>query len=125
MILWLFIGPLMWSEGRIKSFITSTLRGGLRRWPPKWETLKEAKVGKKINEKSGRLAEHYKCASCKKEYVSKDVEVDHIKPVVCPKKGFVSWDEFIKRLYCPKENLQCLCKKCHKEKTNQEKLKRK
>jgi len=25
-----------WTEGRYRSFITSTLRGGMRRWPPKW-----------------------------------------------------------------------------------------
>lgn len=115
----------MWTEGRIRSFITSTLRGGLRRWPPKWEVLKEAKIGKKINEKSGRLAEHYLCAKCKKVYISKDVQVDHINPVVDIKKGFTTWDEFIKRLYCEKKDLQVLCIKCHKEKTAKERIKRK
>ncbi|UOF80621.1 hnh endonuclease [Caudoviricetes sp.] len=118
------IPTVKWTEGRIRSFITSTLRGGLRRWPPKWECLKEAKTGKRINEKSGRLAEHYLCASCKKEYTSKDIQVDHIDPVVCIDKGFISWDVFIKRLYCPKENLQVLCKNCHKEKTTKERKKR-
>jgi hypothetical protein len=48
-----------WTEGRLKSFITSTLRGGFRRYPPKYESLKEAQVGKKINDKSQRLAMHY------------------------------------------------------------------
>ena len=28
-----------WTAGRIKSFITSVLRAGSRRWPPKYETL--------------------------------------------------------------------------------------
>lgn len=113
---------LEWTEGRIRSFVTSTLRGGLRRWPPKYICLNEAKVGKLINEKSGRLAEHYRCASCKGLFPAKNVQVDHIAPVVDPTLGFISWDVFIERLYCPKENLQVLCLECHSTKTKQEKL---
>lgn len=52
------------------------------------------------------------------------MEVDHIKPVVDPQEGFVSWDEFINRLFCEKDNLQALCKTCHKIKTAKEKKKR-
>ena len=114
-----------WSEGRIRSFITSTVRSGFRRWPPKYEVLKEAHWGKKVNSKTGRQAAHYTCNSCHMEFPSKEVQVDHIDPVVDPKVGFVSWDEFIKRLFCSKENLQVLCLKCHKAKTKQEKEERK
>lgn len=114
-----------WTEGRLRSFITSTLRGGMRRYPPKWQALKAAFVGKKINPKTNRVSMHYKCNGCKKDFPSKEVEVDHIKPVVDPVKGFVSWDEFISRLYCKVSNLQVLCKTCHKKKTDKEKLKRK
>ena len=115
---------MQWTEGRRRSFITSTLRGGLRRWPPKWECLKESSIGKQVNEKSGRLAEHYTCASCKKAFPAKDVQIDHIEPVVDPIEGFISWDRFIERLYCPRENLQTLCTSCHKEKTKEEKQRR-
>lgn len=52
------------------------------------------------------------------------MQVDHIKPVVSPTKGFQSWDDFIDKLYCEKDNLQVLCKSCHKEKTLKEKKKR-
>lgn len=109
-----------WSEGRIKSFIVSVLRAGARRWPPKYETLAEACIGQKINTKSGRLAKHYKCNACKQEFPAKDVEVDHISPVVHTTEGFLDWNEFIKRLYCGKENMQVLCKLCHKIKTKEE-----
>ena len=112
-----------WSEGRIKSFIVSVLRAGARRWPPKYETLAEACIGQKINIKSGRLAKHYKCNACKKEFPAKDVEVDHISPVVHTTEGFLDWNEFIKRLYCGKENMQVLCKLCHKIKTKEERKK--
>ena len=116
--------PIEWTEGRLKSFITSTLRGGMRRYPPKWQVLKEACVGKQVNDKTKRLGFHYRCAKCKKFHPSKDVQVDHKKPVVDPVKGFVSWDVFIARLFCDKKNLQVLCKNCHAVKTNKEKIKR-
>ena len=110
-----------WTEGRIRAFITSTLRAGSRRWPPKFTVLNNAKTEKKVNEKTGRIAQHYRCNKCKQEFTSKDVEVDHIKPVIDPKKGFQSWDVYIQRLFCEEKNLQVLCKTCHKEKSNKEK----
>lgn len=106
-----------WTPGRLKTFITSTLRGGFRKFPPKYETLKEASVGKKINPKTKRLAEHFTCKSCNQVFPGKEVQVDHLAPVVCPKKGFVSWDEYIARLFCDKDNLQVLCSECHDKKT--------
>ena len=109
----------LWTLGRFNSFVTSILRSGSRRWGPKYETLNEAKTEKKINPKSGRLAQHFICASCSKEFVAKDVQVDHIKPM-----GFdQTWDKFINELYCEKENLQVLCLTCHKAKTKLEKKK--
>lgn len=110
-----------WTIGRYRSFITSTLRSGMRRWPPKWKALKAAELGKKTNKKSGKMAMHYKCAMCEKEYTSKDVQVDHIEPVVNPTTGFVSWDVYIDRMFCEKHNLQVLCTSCHKTKTKEEK----
>ena len=109
-----------WTEARYRSFITSVLRAGSRKWPPKYETLNEAFVGKKINKASGREAKHYKCAKCKKAFPSSQVQVDHIEPVVSTEDGFKSWDEYIERLFCEKENLQTLCKGCHAKKTLKE-----
>lgn len=109
-----------WSEGRLKSFIVSVLRAGTRRYPPKFETLNEAKTEKKINSKTGRLAQHYRCNECKEEFTSKDIEVDHIVPVVDVKTGFTTWDDFINGLFCGKDNLQVLCKPCHKTKSKKE-----
>lgn len=108
-----------WTDGRLRSFITSVIRKGFTRYPPKYEILAEAKQGKQINKKTGRLAEHYKCSSCKDVFTSSDVQVDHIKPVV-PISGWVSWDNFIENLFCSKENLQVLCTGCHKSKSKLE-----
>lgn len=49
------------------------------------------------------------------------MNVDHILPAVDPEKGFESWDVFIDRLFCEKENLQAICVPCHKVKTQEEK----
>lgn len=108
-----------WTEGRYRSFITSIIRAGFRRFPAKYEALNNAKAGKRTNEATGRMAEHYKCAKCKQEFTAKDVQVDHIKPVV-PPSGFTTWDDFISRLFCSATNLQVLCKECHKIKTKKE-----
>ena len=114
-----------WTDARFRSFVTSALRAASRRWPPKYKALKEAFVGKKTNKKTGKLAMHYKCAKCKKLFVAADVQVDHVLPVVDPKVGFIGWDSFIDRIFCEIENLQVMCKPCHKVKTEQEKAERK
>lgn len=97
------------------------LRQGTRRWPPKYQVLNESKTEKRINPKSKRLAQFYLCAACAGEFPAKEISVDHIEPVVNPVTGFVSWDEYINRMFCDKDNLQALCMTCHKIKTKEEK----
>lgn len=109
-----------WSDSKIRMFIVGVLRAGARRWPNKHETLRDAYVGKKENKKTGRKAMHYRCNSCKGEFPSSDVNVDHIIPVVDPLVGFIDWNTYIDRLFCSKENLQVLCSECHNKKTNEE-----
>lgn len=106
-----------WTRGRFNSFVTSALRAASRRWPPKFTCLNEAKTEKKVNPKTGRLAQHYLCASCNSEFTQKDVQVDHVAPIGTGK----TWDEFIDGLFCEKENLQVLCIPCHKIKSLKEK----
>jgi len=113
-----------WTQARLKNFIISALRSASNRYPPKYECLKAAKVGKKINKASGRLAEHYKCAACKKHFVAKEVQVDHIEPVVSTLTGFIDWNTFVARMFCPITNLQVLCFGCHKVKSDKEKKER-
>lgn len=71
------------------------------------------------------MGSHYRCNTCKGIFPTKDVNVDHIKPVVNPEEGFTTWDEFIKNLFCEKENLQVLCSSCHTIKTKAENVNRK
>lgn len=113
-----------WSEARKHAFIVSVLRSGTRRYPPKFETLNEAKTEKRVNSKTGRLAQHYRCAACGEDFPAKDVNVDHIRPVV-GSEGFTTWDSFIENLFCEKENLQVLHTECHNLKSAAERKTRK
>lgn len=108
-----------WTLGRWNSFVTSILRSGSRRWPPKYECLASAKTEKKVNTKTGRVAQHFMCASCGEDFPQKEVQVDHIVEIGREK----SWDDFINGLYCEADNLQVLCIPCHKKKTQLEKKK--
>lgn len=76
-------------------------------------------MGVKLNTKTGRMAKHYKCNQCKGEFPAKDVEVNHIIPVV-PIDGFDNWDSVIKRLFCERDGLETVCKPCHKLITKEE-----
>jgi len=114
----------MWTERRLKAFVIAVLRSGTRRYPPKYEALKDAYVGIRLNEKTNREGKHYLCALCEGEFPSKEVEVDHIEPVISS-KGFTSWDDYIARLFCDKSNLQVVCKGCHKIKSYNEGQERK
>jgi 5-methylcytosine-specific restriction endonuclease McrA len=100
------------TEAGFKSFVISALRAKSMLWKPVAETRKKARVGR------GR----YKCAICNKTF--KKVYVDHINPIVgdC---GFTTWDSYINNMFCEEDNLQALCESCHKEKTNEEKIRRK
>ena len=105
-----------WTEARYRSFVTSALRSAFRRWPPKFDVLKAAFVDRRINQKSGRLASHYRCAACEGDFPQSNVQVDHVKPI----SDWSDWGEAIERLFCEADNLQVLCKPCHKKKSASE-----
>jgi 5-methylcytosine-specific restriction endonuclease McrA len=90
-----------------KSWLLGALRRLSSRYPPKYLTKVEARVER------GK----YKCSKCQKICRAKDVETDHIIPVIDPERGFTNWDDYINRLFCDKEGFQILCSECHLEKT--------
>jgi 5-methylcytosine-specific restriction endonuclease McrA len=114
----------LWTEARFKSFVISKLRAGLRWWPPKFRVLKNAATERKVNPKTGKLAMHYLCKKCKRDFPLKEVQVDHKNPVVDTKTGFVSWDVYVERMFVEDKMLQVLCKPCHKIKSDKERAKR-
>lgn len=109
-----------WTEARFNSFVKSALRSASKRWPVKYQTLAGAYSGQRVNPRTGRLGKHYRCARCSGHFPAKEVQVDHIRPIIDPKVGFVSWDEVVNNMFCEADNLQCLCVTCHKIKTAEE-----
>lgn len=111
--------PLGWSESKFRNFIRSALRAATLKWPPKNNVKKQARVERGV----------YICQGCKQKVPASivvkgerknNIYTDHIEPVVDPKKGFTTWDEFIKRLFVTEDKLQVLCKECHDVKTKEE-----
>lgn len=94
----------------LKRFLISILRRATYRWPPRSEALKEGRKERNA----------YECAMCKDIYKNNEIVLDHIKPVVDPKLGFTTWDDYINRMFPEKEGFQVLCSDCHDIKTDLE-----
>jgi 5-methylcytosine-specific restriction endonuclease McrA len=65
----------------------------------------------------------YQCQVCKTWTPAKAVSVDHVIPVIDVENvsGKVQdWNEFKRRLFCEKKNLQRICDSCHNFKTQNE-----
>ena len=80
---------------------------------------------KKKGPRGGKM---YKCSSCNKCHGRGKIEVDHIDPIVEIGNTVDSYElhEYYIRLYdYSYENLQVLCKKCHKKKSKKENAERK
>lgn len=115
-----------WTEARYNSFIKSAIRSMTSRWPVKYDALRAAQVGVKVNPKTGRNAMHYKCACCGEGFPVKEVQVDHKQPLI-PTDGSSQndWNVIINRALVEVEGFQVLCKPCHRKKTNEENQERK
>ncbi len=91
----------------LKRFLIPVLRRATYRWKERGEALKAARIERGL----------YKCADCKNQFKAKEVQLDHILPVVDPKTGWIDWNTFITRLFVFKEGWQVLCSTCHDQKT--------
>lgn len=110
----------------LQAAVLSALRRLSRRWPPYNEVLNRQKTEIFVPSKTGKPMRRVKftCEICQASVGRKECAVDHISPVVDPDIGFVDYQTFIERLFCPVENLQILCENCHETKTKKENAKR-
>ena len=102
----------LWTESRFKSFIISSLRSASNRWGPKFEVKKAARVARGVYMCAGyNVPPHEAPASFinEKGQRKNNITVDHIEPVIDPKKGFISFDAANNRMFCEKDGLQVLC----------------
>lgn len=101
----------------MKTNLQHWLKQKLRRisyqFPERKEAIRSARVAR------GK----YKCAMCKGEnFGPKEIQLDHIHPVIDPHVGFVDWNTYIDRLFCDVSMWQILCRPCHNTKTDMENL---
>ena len=107
-----------WTEARFKSFIKSLLRKGTQRWGPKNEVKKEARVDRGVYQcKCG--INHPASVKVNGKRVN-NIYIDHREPIIDPEVGFTTWDEYIEKMFCEKDNLQVMCLECHSIKTAEE-----
>ena len=92
----------------------SKIRGALRQvaryMPQKQECLLCAIHPTEKGIRGGKL---YICNKCGLTFPLKEIDVDHIEPVVPVDRPIKDWNEYIERLFCDSTNLQVLCKRCH------------
>ena len=106
-----------WSEAKFWGFIRSALRSASSRWPPKYQCLNAATRPYKGPDK--RRKKERQCAHCKKWFATTQTQADHIVPA----GKLSSWEDlvpFVQRMFVGVEGFQCLCSKCHTQKTKEE-----
>lgn len=106
-----------WTQAKFWAFVRSGLRSTFSRWPPKYKAKAAARRDYKGPNK--RQKSEYQCAICKNWFPDKETEMDHILP--CGSlKSFEELAGFLERLACGIEGYRCLCKTCHKRRTQEE-----
>lgn len=108
----------------LKNFLINALRRCSFRWRPR--SIAERKARVQVGTYStGRPKFQYRCAGCGNLFLKKDVDWDHVVPVV-PPEGYKSGkdfdlEEFAERLFCEEDGWQILCHAvCHAHKTEAE-----
>lgn len=96
----------------LKRYLIGVLRKASYRYPERYAARKAAVV-------PGTKPQEFRCNNCKGQFRNEDTQVDHIRPVVGV-AGFTTWDAYIASLFVSKEDLQVLCRPCHKAKTLRE-----
>lgn len=94
----------------LNTFVKATLRSASLRW---W--ARDA-VYKRIRVDRGQ----YKCEDCGEIFKQKEIQIDHIEPVIDIRLGFTTWDDYIIRLFVDPDKLQGICASCHNSKTLRE-----
>ena len=132
--------PLYDSRGRWveeRGRIKGAIRRAFRLSPQMKEVLNKARVElppalKKDGNPGKKNQVRYTCAICKQLFSQKNVQVDHIEPVVplWKPESDMSYDEIVRGVFCALDNLQVICStpmkrnnglpSCHKLKTDQE-----
>ncbi len=101
-----------WTESKYFTFIRSLLRRGWSVYPVRFQALLKSRRPYKGDDK--RTKWEYQCNECKQWFKTKEVEVDHLY-MTGGLKTYNDLPEFCRRLFCEVDDLQVVCKPCHKE----------
>jgi hypothetical protein len=103
-------------DQRKKNYAISILRRASYRWPGRYKALSAGKIGRN----------QYICKECgpDKVYGKKDIQLDHIEPVV-PVTGWEGFDSYIDRMFVDEVGYQVLCRDHHLKKSKNENEQRK
>ena len=110
-------------NSKLKKFVISVLRKSTFKWKPRQMAYDKSKV--KVGEFStGRPKYKRRCTICEELFMSKDIQMDHIDPVV-PIEGYKSGssfdlNEYVERMFPEETGWQTICHTCHDEKTKKE-----
>lgn len=103
---------------KVKSAVRSAIRKEFTRSDHYKEFLKLNRVEWY---KGKRLRVSYKCADCSELHSGGNINVDHIIPIGSGVyNGLGDAERFYTLVFCSYDNLQVLCKDCHKVKTKLE-----
>lgn len=102
------------TEAQFFNWLRQKLRRASLVWKPISECKKRAKIPYSGDNKRRKVS--YVCESCKGEFDSKSVSVDHKLPIGSL-QNYSDLPQFVERLFCEIENLQLLCSDCHSVKT--------
>lgn len=102
-----------------QSAVITALRRIFRTYPPYQEVRNRCKVEWFEQCKNGntRRRVSFKCETCTVNVTPLEFVVDHTEPVVNVETGFVDYNTYVKRLFCPINNLSGMCKTCHNAKS--------
>lgn len=98
------------SEFSKKKWIENGLRRISYKYPPRYTTQTLARIER------GK----YRCSDCKGSFKVKEIQLDHIVPVIDPVKGFTDWNDYIERMFPDMGGYQVLCTECHQKKSESE-----
>lgn len=109
------------NETMTESAFWGSIRSALRQKSRWWKPAAEAKLRarKAYKGPNKRRKWEYKCAKCKKYFMEKEINVDHIVPAGTL-RCYDDLPGFVERLFCEVDGLQVLCNPCHDKKTQQE-----
>lgn len=92
------------------NYVKNALRIATYKWPYFSIALSKSRIERGM----------YACNSCKAAFGPKQINRDHIVPVISVETGFTNWTDYINRLFVKSDGIQILCELCHENKTSTE-----